>query len=148
MNHAVAVDASVAIKWVVAEEFSEQANALLAQSVAQPIVGPPHLSSEVANALYQRTRRTATPTTLAPEEAEQALERFLALGIELLSPAGLYARAFAFARTHALPSLYDTLYVVLAQMLGVALWSADRRLLATASGAAPWVHAISDYPPS
>ena len=55
MNHAVVVDASVAVKWVLDEEFTEQARNLLRDSVRQPIVAPPHLTSEVTNALYQPT---------------------------------------------------------------------------------------------
>lgn len=145
MSDVIVVDASVAIKWVVAEEFSEHATALLTGSGAAPIVGPPHLVSEVANALHQRTRR-ATRTTLAPSEAEQALARFLALGIELVAPDGLYQQAFAFAQTHGLASLYDSLYVILAWLLSAELWTADRRLLTATAGVAPWVRSIADYP--
>src|SRR3954468_7931898 len=98
MNQTLVVDASVAIKWVVAEEFSEQAEALLGAAASSAIVGPPALPTEVANALYQRTRRRDSETRLTVEDAEAALARFLALGIQQLSSDALYQRAFAFAR--------------------------------------------------
>ena len=41
---------------------------------------------------------------------------------------------------------YDSLYVVLAQLLNVELWTADQRLLQMIGAAAPWVRFIGDYP--
>jgi predicted nucleic acid-binding protein len=146
MNHTVVVDASVAIKWVVEEEFSEQAEALLSDAASSAIVGPPALITEVANALYQRTRRRDPKTRLTVEEAEAALARLLGLGIQLVSSDSLYPQAFAFARQHGLPDLYDTLYVVLAQRLGTDLWTDDRKLLDAVRHLAPWVRWIKDYP--
>jgi predicted nucleic acid-binding protein len=146
MNSIVVVDASAAIKWVVEEEFSEQAEALLDEAVASAIVGPPALITEVANALFQRTRRRDPNTRLTEDEAQAALDRFLGLGIQLLSSDALYQEAFAFARQHRLPDIYDTLYVVLAQRVGTELWTDDRKLLDAVRGVAPWVRWIKDYP--
>jgi predicted nucleic acid-binding protein len=146
MNHLVVVDASVAIKWLVEEEFSAQAEALLEDAAGRSIVGPLPLTSEVANALYQRTRRKDPATRLTPEEAERALAQFLRLRVRLVASDDLYQQGFAFARTHQLPNLYDSLYVVLAQMLGADLWTDDRVLLGAVGQAAPWVRPISDYP--
>ncbi len=145
MNQIVVVDASAAIKWVV-EEFSEQAEALLNDAATSAIVGPPALITEVANALFQRARRRDPATRLTVDEAQAALDRFLALGIQLLSSDALYQEAFAFARQHRLPDIYDTLYVVLAQRLGAQLWTDDRRLLDAVRALAPWVRWIKDYP--
>jgi predicted nucleic acid-binding protein len=146
MNQTLVVDASVAIKWVVAEEFSEQAEALLNAAASSAIVGPPALLTEVANALYQRTRRRDPETRLTEDEAEAALHRFLALGIQLVSSDALYQQAFAFARQHGLADIYDTLYVVLAERLSSDLWTDDRKLLAAVRASAPWVRWIKDYP--
>jgi predicted nucleic acid-binding protein len=95
MNHAVVVDASVALKWVLFEEFNDQ-----------------------ARGLYEAALHAHRP----------------------------HERAFLFARDNRLPSLYDSLYVVLAQMMEVTLWTADQRLFTTAALVAPWVHWIGDYP--
>ncbi len=144
----IVVDASVAVRWAVAaEEFAAQAHALLHDTVeaGRALVGPPHLIGEVANALYQRVRSREPVRHLTDEEAREALDAFLAMAVELLAPAGLYERSWAFARAHNLPSIYDSLYVVLAQILGADLWTADRRLLAAVGPVAPWVRFIGDY---
>jgi predicted nucleic acid-binding protein len=146
MNRIVVVDASVAIKWVVEEEFSEQAEALLNDAASSAIVGPPALITEVANALYQRTRRRDPKTRLTVDEAEAALTRFLGLVVQLVSSDPLYQQAFRFARQHGLPDIYDTLYVVLAQRLGTELWTDDRKLMDAVRHIAPWVRWIKDYP--
>jgi predicted nucleic acid-binding protein len=113
MNHAVVVDASVALKRVLAEEFTEQSRALFAQSLQDRrlLVAPPLLPSEVANALYQRLHTSVPSRRLTEAEADGALAAFLHLLITLLAPDDLYSRAFAFAKTYRLPSVYDSVYV-------------------------------------
>lgn len=142
MNRAVVVDASVAVKWVIDEEYTDRARALLTDSVSRSILGPPHLASEVTNAIYQRLRRRDITAT----EAGEALERFLAIGPELISPAGLYQQAYDFAQTHSLKNVYDSLYAVLALILELDLWTDDRVLLRALGPAAPWVRWIGEYP--
>lgn len=150
MNQSVAsVDASVAVKWVVtAEDFADRASALLRDSLQldRVLVGPPHLAGEVANGIYQRARSREPARHLTEDEAREALTQFLNLPLQVITPAGLYTRAFDFAREYDLPSMYDSLYVVLAQILSVDLWTADRRLLAALGTRASWVRFIGDYP--
>jgi len=140
----IVVDASVALKLVLAEEFTDRAQALLRDSLQarRPLVAPPHLHSEVINALYQRLRRR----TITEDEANQAVTQFLRFPITLSAPADLYQQAFTFAGTAALPTIYDSLYVVLAQFLGAELWTDDRRLRTALGTTAPWVRWIGDYP--
>lgn len=148
MNPAVAVDASVAVKWIVLEPHTPQARALLADCVAdrRPIIAPPHFSGEVANALHQRWRSTDPDKLLTETEADAALARFLDFRIELRSPPGLYVQAAAVARSARLSSIYDALYVVLAQLEGVELWTADARLVREIGSQAPWMRALATYP--
>lgn len=148
MNHGVVVDASVAIKRVLAEEFTEESRALFAKSLEdrRSLVAPPLLPSEVGNALYQRLYTTVASRRLTEAEADGALVAFLHLPITLLAPDDLYVRAFTFAKTHRLPSVYDSVYVVLARMLNTELWTADQRLRNAVSTSAPWVRFIGEYP--
>src|SRR5579872_6120751 len=101
MNPVVVVDASVGLKWVLAEEYAAQAQALLAQCLRESmrIAVPPHLLSEVGNALYQRLRRRH----LTQEEAVDAYTTILQLPLAVLTPAQLYEQSFSFAQTHQLP---------------------------------------------
>ena len=146
MNHAISVDASVAVKWVIAEEFTDRAQALLQDCLqaARPVVAPPHFPGEVVNAVYRRTLRTEQP--LPPDQAAEAVQSFLAVPVELRAPPDLYGRAFSLAHRLSLPTISDTLYVVIAQILDVGLWTADERLRRALGNAAPWVRFIGDYP--
>jgi predicted nucleic acid-binding protein len=145
MNHAVAVDASVALKWVLAEEFTEQARSLLRDNARRPIIAPPHLSSEVTNALYQRVRTTDPTKHISAAEAQKALRQFLRFRLELRAEPALYQQALLFAQTHRLSQIYDSLYVVLAQMVGTELWTGDKRLINVVGSVAPWVRFIGVY---
>jgi predicted nucleic acid-binding protein len=140
------VDASVVIKRLIPEDYSEQARALFTDCLqnGQPLFAPPLLPSEVTNVLYQRTRRQAN--TISVSDAEQALALFLLLPIRLEASPDLYPRALAFARTHGLRATYDSVYVALAQILGVEVWTADERLVRDVGTTAPWVHWIGNYP--
>lgn len=139
------VDTSVVIKRLIPKDFTQQARALFGESLrrGQPLFAPPLLPSEVTNTLFQRTRRQQNTTSVG--DAERALSLFLHLPIQLVAPTDLYERAFAFTRANQLRATYDSLYVVLAQMLGVEIWTADQTLVRNVSPAAPWVRSIGDY---
>jgi predicted nucleic acid-binding protein len=140
----IVVDASVIIKLLIDEPYSDLARACYLASIAQrqQILGPGILAAEVANGIYQRLRRG----DIAPDEADDAVAQFQELGITLTGPLDHYEAAYAFTRTHRLPAVYDSHYVVLAQHLGVDLWTDDRRLLKNLNQLAPWVRWIGDYP--
>ena len=78
-TYAVVVDASVADKWVLNEEFTSQSRDLLTHTLREriPVIAPPHLRSEVANALFQRTRRRSKEARITEALAESALAEFL-----------------------------------------------------------------------
>jgi predicted nucleic acid-binding protein len=144
----VVVDANVVVKWVIDQEHSDRARQLLASTIIARgrLLGPPLVLSEVLNTIYQH-RRTQDPRwQLSEEEAEAALHHFLTLPVTLVAPHGLYEQAFTFARDHRLATTYDSLYVVLAQLLGVEMWTDDQALLRALGTSAPWVRDIRDYP--
>lgn len=147
MNHAVAVDASVAVKWVIDEPHTDLALKLWADSAmaGRAVIAAPHFEGEVANAVFERVRTTDPLKHLDANDAEETLARFLAYPVEMISPPGLIYHAFAFAQAHDLPSIYDSLYVVTARLADVDLWTADNRLLTALGGRATWVHYIGDY---
>jgi predicted nucleic acid-binding protein len=147
MKQPLVVDASVALKWVLFEEFTNQARGLYeaALQARRPFLVPPHFFSEVTSALYQRTRTREPTRHLSEDEAYEAFVRFSRFHVQPAAPEQLYERAFVFARDHRLASLYDSIYVVLAQLMDIQLWTADRRLFSTASPVASWVRWIGDY---
>lgn len=120
------VDASVAIKWIVAEPGSDLAARLLD---GRSLHAPPLMRIEAANALLVMGRRGL----LTPDEADDALA---ALGGMPLapSPRGFdpVPRALRLARLLDHP-IYDCVYLSLATELGVPVVTADRRFVAAAA---------------
>jgi predicted nucleic acid-binding protein len=147
MSDVVLVDASVAVKWVIDEEHTPLAQTLLQDvaTAARTISVPPHFMGEVVNSIYQRWRSTDPAKHIDETEARQAIRGFLSVDLQIESPAGLYERAFDLAQAHGLPSIYDALYVALAEMLGGELWTADRRLLQALAGQLAYVRWLGDY---
>jgi predicted nucleic acid-binding protein len=142
MNHAVVIDASVLFKVLIREEFSDRSQALYANALhaSRPVFAPPHWATEVTHGLYRLVRRRG----ITGEEADQALRQFLQFPVQVITAPELYYRALLFSRAHTV-STYDSLYVVLAQMLDTELWTDDRRLLSSVESIAPWVRWIGDF---
>jgi predicted nucleic acid-binding protein len=138
---AFVVDASVVVKWYLAdEEYHEQANLLLARlsSGRTTLVAPMLLRYEVPAVIVQATRRNR----LAPAAAHQAVEDFLATGITLYHDPAVVLDAVPLAHQHNL-TLYDAVYPALARALGVPLITVDRQLAHL-----PDVVWLGDYAPT
>jgi predicted nucleic acid-binding protein len=118
------VDASVAVRWVVPEEGSELAAALLQQSFRW--LAPRLMLTEVASAL----RRKVVEGELSTEVALEALDVLMTeLGsvIELAADETVMPLALTLALSleHKLP---DCVYLALAERTGADLVTADRQL--------------------
>lgn len=59
MSDQIVIDASAALKWVLDEEHSDRAHALLSDALERHTMlsAPPLLAGEAANAIYQQQRR-------------------------------------------------------------------------------------------
>ncbi len=145
----ICVDASLAAKWVFEEEHCREARTLYRDALmsSERIVAPALLPIEVTNIVRQRVRRVKPPAQqpLSLTEAQEALDRFLALGIEVTMPSQLHRQALELADAQGLPAVYDAHYVALAQMLGCELWTADRHLADAIRQKLPFVRWIGDY---
>ncbi len=144
MNDALVIEASVAIKWLIPEEFSDQAEALLIESRRERkrLVAPTLLFSEVANAVFQRQRRR----DITVAQAERALIWFFDLPILAVHTPDLHTQAFRFARRHWLQSVYDAEYAIVVQMTHSPLWTADRALFDSVREPRYWIRWIGEYP--
>ena len=143
----ICVDASVAAKWFLQEDLTDQARALLRDTLMadEPIVAPPLLPYEVTNILRQRLRAAAS---IPLEQSIVHLEDFLSVPIELRNPPGLHRRALILADTYGLPAAYGAHYLALAEHLDCPLWTDDRRLLRIVGDRLLFVRPIGDYKPS
>lgn len=144
MNDVVVVDASLALKWVLAEPDSNTAVTLLDQWTDEgtSIIAPALFTYEVANILY----RQIVAGKLTYEEARQGLTDLFSIGVFLKF--SLYEdismQAMEFARQLNLPATYDAHYLALAFNENCECWIADKRLWNTVKGKFSWVRWFGD----
>lgn len=125
----IVVDASVALKWVVAEDGSDAANALLDRAAEEEVTlaAPEHLLGEVGNGMRKRVAQKVLSVT----DATIAFDAIRELGLEFVGGEDRWARTLRAALEWNLTT-YDALYVCLAQDLGCDLITADRRVVEAA----------------
>lgn len=118
MSPRIVVDASVAVKWLIAEEHSALAEALRGRSMIAPALLP----IECGNALLRRARSGDLP-------AESVVGKVRALRVApvRLVPAERHLEAAIKLATQLRHSLYDCLYLALALGERVQLITADQR---------------------
>jgi predicted nucleic acid-binding protein len=116
------VDASIAVKWVIPEVLSDEADRV--RDGDDDLLAPDLLLVEVANALWRKT----TARDITPREADAAFDLVRRSGIDLRPTGPLLPRAMDLARRVAHP-VYDCVYLALAEREHAALVTADLRLL-------------------
>ena len=139
----VVVDASVALKWVLEEEHTEEALVLRDYwlGTAELVIAPPIFRSEVTNALHQRVRRGE----FGRGDAQELLDSLIP-AVTTAEPTGLYDRALTLAGELGLASTYDALYLALAESQGCEMWTADMRLARSVQPQFPQVRAVTEWP--
>ncbi len=115
------VDASVAVKWLVPERHAEAA--LRALSRDYSLLAPDLIWAEVGNTLWKKWRRGE----IREEEASRLLKDFRRFPLRIYASHGLLNLAWDVAARFG-RSLYDSLYLALADHMGCQLVTADRRL--------------------
>ena len=121
------VDASVVLKWLLAEPSAE-AETLLEKHLngSDPLVAPELLYYEIGNVLVTKTKLTA-------QETSDLFGYFVDLQIEAYSlGADEYRTTIDLARRYKL-SVYDAAYLGLAMALDIRLVTADRRFATRAA---------------
>ena len=131
MSGSVVVDASLAVKWLVEEDDSDKAHAVLESWVAQDVtrIAPHLMPFEVANALHRRVLRGE----LNIGDSTRMIARLVESRLELHHPPGLHARALQLASQLNQGAAYDAHYLALAESVDCELWTADERFYRAAS---------------
>lgn len=122
MSDVLVLDASVVIKWFVAEEYTPDALRLLKTPVEY--VAPDLLIAEVANTMWKKVRRGQLTADRAQRVAD-ALPAIDLLTIPCRELAG-EAHELAVATSR---SVYDSMYLALALRLDTKLLSADMKFI-------------------
>ena len=128
------IDASIAVKWVVEEEGSEEALRLLGRS---RLIAPELLVAECANILWKKVRRDE----LSSEEALLAARLLQSADLELTSTRSLMERATQIAIELDHPA-YDCIYLALAAERDCPFVTADERLLRKLDEGRPRIHRV------
>jgi predicted nucleic acid-binding protein len=117
------IDASVAVKWLIAEMHSNVARALA--DAGTDLIAPDLILAEVANALWRSVRMGRLTSSAAARAVDVLPPAFS----RLVSAEPLLRRAFALAASIDHP-VYDCLYLALAEREAADLVTADARLIA------------------
>ncbi len=126
----VVVDASVAIKWYTPEARHAKAKALL--GLAETIVAPELILSEVTNVVWAKTRRGEIS-----ERVAGLIAAWIRSGVPALVPAvDLNERALQIALTLQHP-VYHCMYLACAELEAAPLVTDDQRFL-RALGSGAW----------
>ena len=122
----VVVDTSIAVKWVVEESDSREANALRESWRGQRLQAsaPDLIIREFNSALFGKVR--ARGMTL--NEAVDALARWESLDVVIYSSDPFHRRALELAVFVNHDEVYDLYFLALAENLNCEFWTADQRL--------------------
>jgi predicted nucleic acid-binding protein len=121
----IIIDASVAVKWVLAESDSAEADSLLDQDLMAPVLW----LAEAANALWRNVRIGQ----LSADQAGDRLSELLKAPVASLAIEPYIESALKLATGIGHP-IYDCIYLALALHHDTHVVTADRRFAAAASG--------------
>lgn len=136
------VDASVALKWFVPEQFSDLAEEFY--NAGDRLVAPRLIATEMANALVRKTMQGA----VTHQEAAIHFQLLKQLRLELIEFEDFLAAAFEKACLLRHP-IYDLIYLEAARRLDAQFITADRRFVTKLAGTdfARHVTLLSDWQP-
>ena len=139
-NSSVCVDANLIIWSLAPFPLSAPAKALLRtlQQTQTTLIAPARLAFEVTASL----RRLVYLKQIAPEEGEEAFQRFLRMPVRLSHRKPLFPLAWELAKRFNRSCAYDTVYLALAQLDRCDFWTADEKLYHAVKDHLPWVHWI------
>ncbi|HEY0069781.1 MAG TPA: type II toxin-antitoxin system VapC family toxin [Chloroflexia bacterium] len=130
------VDSSVAIKWFVDEDDSDQAQMLLDQIGAgdYTLIVPELIYAEVGNIIWKKVMRGL----LAPSDGQIVADTFFAAGIEseVVLTRTLFLDACSLAINYK-QSMYDAIYLALSIQEQCPVVTADERLFNSVGASLP-----------
>ena len=139
----VVVDASLAVKVVVPEQFSAQAKALALSWDVQgtELAAPDFMASEYATAL----RKKIPEGLLTSDDAKRLMLELYQSGIDFRPSRPLHNRAIELAVELNQRLAYDFHYLALAESLNCDFWTADQPFYRAARNSHPRVRWIGNY---
>jgi predicted nucleic acid-binding protein len=130
----IVLDASVAVKWVLREEHADSARQILS---TRELFAPHLLWAEVGNILWKRHRRSESSV----EEVRRMLREIQQLPVMTFAHWPLLPTALDLAISLG-QTVYDCLYLALAETRNTIMVTADRRFHDVVSGSV-WADRIA-----
>lgn len=129
MTQAFVLDASMAMAWHFADEETTATLAIEVATDSDTVVVPAHWFAEISNSLLNGERRQRVSVA----DSARFFDRLatLDLVVDEIAPQVYWDRILPLARAHGL-TIYDTLYLELAERRGIPLASLDAQLNAAA----------------
>ncbi len=124
----IVIDASVVVPLIIAHPLTRAAEDCLRHWKQEyyRLVSPCFMPVEVVSAL----RQAVFLGKFNPQQALQAVDILMAMGIELVLPSAEVLQAsLRWAERLGQSKAYDSQYVALAEQMEAELWSADERLV-------------------
>ena len=139
----VVVDASLVVKMVVPEQFSDLAKALALSWDVQGIelAAQDFMASEYASALRKKIREEM----LTRDDAKRLMSELYQSGIAFSPSRSFHNRAIDLSVQLNQRLAYDSHYLALAESLDCDFWTADRPFYRAARGSHPRVRWIGNY---
>jgi len=137
------VDACVAVKWFIRENYQREADQILRDFGDEKVdlIAPDIIVSEVGNVLW---KRSIINPSISVTEASASYRDFLALGIRLHACSGIASAAMRIAMAER-RSVYDAMYMALAEQMACDFITADEKLYSTLRKKFSWLRWIGDY---
>ena len=138
----VVLDASVVLKWYLPDEsYGEKALSLLHGYITKEldVLSPSLLEYEVINGLMIAEKRGR----VKEEKIFSAIEGFVDLGIRVVNLSRFYSRILKYCSVYK-RSVYDASYLVLAEVEGISMITADDGLYNSIRKDLKWVKWLGD----
>lgn len=138
----IVIDASVALKWYLAdEEHGQKAIHLLGKYTSNEldILAPSLLEYEVINGLIIAQKRGR----IKEEKILTAIDGFINLEIQLMNLSHIYPKVLHYSKTYN-RSVYDASYLAVADERGASVITADKGLYNAVKKDLKWVKWIWD----
>ena len=139
----ICLDANIVVKLLLLEPDSASAAQLWDKRVERKLdaVAPMLLTYEVLSTIRRRVYRGL----LLQQRAAEACHVLGALPVLYVHNSGLSDRAFELATQFNQPTIYDTLYLAVAEAHNCAFWTADEAFFKTTSARFPAVHLLAQF---
>lgn len=134
----VCIDASLIIKFLTPEPGSDEVRVWFAGHAEDELLAPHFCVAEVLSALRGKCRSRE----ITPQEARIAANVLEGLDLKLVWRWGLAERALSLSDELEQATVYDSIYLAVAEAAGCEFWTADARFARAAAPRYPFVRLL------